>query len=131
FREIEAAFVHEELERRAPAVIAVGGGAVETPETLADVDALVVHLDVDVDEAWRRVQGSRRPLAQDEAEFRRRYARRAPLYDAVADARAADADGVVLAAAGVHVESGALERLADFVPPNAVLVTEPVVAGIY
>ena len=38
-----------------------------------------------------------------------------PLYDEVADARAGDADDVVLAAAGVHVEVGALERLGELV----------------
>ena len=78
--------------------------------------AFVVLLEVDVETAWARVSGSDRPLAQDEAEFRRRYELRRPLYDEVADARARDADDVVLAAAGVHVEVGALERLGELVP---------------
>jgi 3-dehydroquinate synthetase len=46
-----------------------------------------------------------RPLAQDEGRFRELYARRQPLYDEVADARARDADGVVLAAGGVTVSA--------------------------
>jgi shikimate kinase/3-dehydroquinate synthase len=133
FREIEARFVRDASGRREPAVVAVGGGAVETRSLLRGLDVFVVHLDVDVDEAWRRVQGTPRPLAQDEAEFRRRFELRAPLYDEVADARAHDADGVVLAAAGVHVEVGALERLGELVPGTGpvALVSEPVVAGIY
>jgi shikimate kinase/3-dehydroquinate synthase len=131
FREIEAAFIRHECDRREPAVIAVGGGAVETRELLDKLDVLNVHLVVDVETAWRRVRGSRRPLAQDETEFRRRYEQRQPLYAAVADARASDADGVILTAAGVHVEVGALERLAELVDPPAALVTEPVVSGIH
>ena len=131
FREIEAAFIRHECDRRKPAVIAVGGGAVETRALLDELDVLNVNLVVDVDTAWQRVQGSRRPLAQDETEFRRRYEQRQPLYAAVADARASDAGGVILAAAGVHVEVGALERLAELVEAPAALVTEPVVSGIH
>jgi shikimate kinase/3-dehydroquinate synthase len=133
FRVIEAEFIRSACDRREPAVIAVGGGAVETRELLERLDVLNVHLVVDVETAWQRVQGSRRPLAQDEAEFRRRFDVRRPLYDEVADARAHDVDGVVLAAAGVHVEVGALERLAELVPADGrvALVSEPTVAGIY
>ncbi len=101
FRELEARFVRESCGRREPSVIAVGGGAVETRGLLGEGDALTVLLDVDVETAWERVRGSGRPLAQDEAEFRRRFERRRPLYDEVAEARATDAEGVVLAAAGI------------------------------
>jgi shikimate kinase / 3-dehydroquinate synthase len=133
FREIEASFVADACNSREPAVIAVGGGAVETRGFLREHDVLVVHLEVDVDTAWRRVAGSRRPLAQDEAEFRRRYDARAPLYEQLADARAHDVDGVVLAAGGVHVEAGSLQLLEDLVPGDrpAALVTESQVAGIH
>ena len=50
--------------------------------------------------------------------FRRLYAERQPLYREVADAVVAsgDADGVVLAAGGVHHERGALDRLGELVP---------------
>jgi shikimate kinase / 3-dehydroquinate synthase len=133
FRELEAEFVRDACSRREPAVIAVGGGAVETRGLLSSLDTFVVLLDVDVATAWQRVQGSRRPLAQDESEFRGRYELRAPLYAEVADARAQDVDGVVLAAAGVHVEAGAVELLSTLVPGDGpvALVTEPVVAGIH
>jgi shikimate kinase/3-dehydroquinate synthase len=102
FRELEARFVREACGRGEPSVIAVGGGAVETRGFLAELDVLTVLLDVDVDTAWERVRSSRRPLAQDEDEFRRRFEVRRPLYDEVAHARATDADGVVLAAAGIE-----------------------------
>ena len=132
FREVEAKTIEVALRDRVPRVIGVGGGAVET-DTVRELlrDEVVVLLDVDVDSAWERARGTDRPLAQDEAEFRRRYEHRQPLYTEVADARAGDADGVILAAAGVHVEVGALERLAEFVDPPAALVTEPVVSGIH
>ena len=131
FRAAEAETVRTALASR-PGVIAVGGGAVETPEVRELLrDALVVLLDVDVATAWERTRGTDRPLARDESEFRRRYELREPLYDEVADARAGDVDDVVLAAAGVHVETGVLERLGSFVGGPAELVTEPVVAGIY
>src|SRR5262249_58144418 len=90
-------------------------------------------LAVDVETAWRRVRGSRRPLARDEEEFRRRYDARRPLYEEVADARAPSVDDVVLAAAGVRVELGALELLGGLVPGDGpvALVTDPHVAGIH
>jgi 3-dehydroquinate synthetase len=71
---------------------------------------------VDVEAAWGRVQGSRRPLAEDEQEFRRRFEARRPLYAEAADAVAHDADGVVLAAGAVSSEVpplGAVEIVAD------------------
>jgi shikimate kinase / 3-dehydroquinate synthase len=133
FRQLEAAFVANACNRRAPAVIALGGGAVESRQLLEELDVFVVHLDVDVETAWARVQGSRRPLARDEGEFRRRYELRRPLYGEVADARAGNVDDVVLAAAGVHVALGALELLGALVPGDAplALVTDPHVGGIH
>ena len=83
--------------------------------------------------AWTRVGEQRSSARAGRGEFRRRYELRRPLYDEVADARARDVDGAVLAAAGVHVEVGALERLGELVPGTGpvALVSEPVVAGIY
>jgi len=133
FRAAEAEVVRATL-RKKPAVLAVGGGAVETPEVRELLhDEFVVLLDVDAPTAWERTRESDRPLAQEEREFLRRYQLREPLYAEVADARARDADDVVLAAAGVHVEAGALPLLRDLVPGHgpAALVTEPVVAGIH
>jgi 3-dehydroquinate synthetase len=131
FRAVETVAVRAALAAK-PSVIALGGGAVETLEVRALLrDACTVVIDVDVETAWRRTRNTDRPLARDEAEFRRRYELRQPLYAEVADARAGDADGVVLAAAGVRVEIGVLERLAELVEAPAALVTEPVVNGIH
>jgi shikimate kinase/3-dehydroquinate synthase len=105
FREIEARFVRDTCARREPSVVAVGGGAVETRELIAGADALVVQIDVDIETAWARVQGSRRPLARDEQEFRTRFQRRRPLYAQVAHAHATEVDDVVLAAAGIRFGS--------------------------
>src|SRR5439155_3821848 len=98
-------------------VLALGGGAVTSPAVRDALgDALTIWLDVDVDACWERVKGSDRPLAQDEAAFRRLYEERRALYADVADVVAHDAHDVVLAAAGIHVERGALQRLGALVP---------------
>jgi shikimate kinase / 3-dehydroquinate synthase len=133
FREVEARFVRDAVARHEPTVVAVGGGAVETPDLLRDERTTVVHLLVDVEAAWERVRRSSRPLAQDETEFRHRFELRAPLYSEVADATARDVDDLVLAAAGVRVERGALQRLGALVPGEGAtaLVSDPRVAGIH
>jgi shikimate kinase / 3-dehydroquinate synthase len=136
FRELEAVRTMNSLEASTPRVFALGGGAVTTREIRSTVAefAFAVLLDVDVDEAWRRVKGSDRPLAQDESEFRRLYAERQPLYRDVADAvvPTGDVDGVLLAAAGVHHELGALDRLGELVPGDGpvALVSDSTVMGI-
>jgi shikimate kinase/3-dehydroquinate synthase len=135
FREIEAARTREALDRRAPAVYALGGGAVTTTgvrEALAR-DAFSVLVEVDVDTAWARVRGSDRPLAQDEGAFRRLYEERQPVYRTAADAAAQDEDGVVLAAAGIHHELGSLEKLGELVPGDGpvALVADTTVMGIH
>ncbi len=116
-------------------MFALGGGAVTSAEVRAALRerAVTVFVDVDVDTAWQRVSGSDRPLAQDEGAFRRLFEERQPLYAEVADAVARDADDVVLAAAGIHVETGALERLGQLVPGDGpvALVADAHVAGIH
>lgn len=118
-----------------PAVIALGGGAVQTASIRSELAgrALTVLLDVDPDTAWERSAGRGRPLARDESEFRALYELRRELYGEVADARVDDLDGALLAAAGVHVEPGALERLGSLVPGDGsvALVSDPHVGGIY
>ena len=127
----EAAF--RALEEQA-VVLALGGGAVTSPAVRDALgDALTIWLDVDADTCWERVRGSDRPLAQDEAAFRRLYEERRALYAEVADVVAKDVYDVVLAAAGIHVERGALKRLGEFVPGDGAvaLVCDPHVAGIH
>ncbi len=134
FRGIEAEAARRELRRTEPAVIALGGGAVETDAIVSDLRAraITVLLEIDADEAWRRVGGRGRPLAADEGSFRALHERRAPVYREVADAVAGDADDAVLAAGGVAVELGGIERLAAGLSEGPVaLVTDAHVAGIH
>jgi len=116
-------------------VAALGGGAVTSPRVREALrDTLTIWLDVDVDTCWERVKNNtRRPLARDETEFRRLYEERRKLYAEVADVVAKDVHDVVLAVAGVVVERGALERLAELVPGDGpvALVSDPHVAGIH
>jgi 3-dehydroquinate synthetase len=115
-------------------VAALGGGAVTSPAVRDALrGSLTIWLDADVETCWERVRGTDRPLAQDEAEFRRLYEERRVIYSEVADVVAKDVDDVVLATAGVHVERGALQRLGELVPGDGpvALVSDPHVAGIH
>jgi shikimate kinase / 3-dehydroquinate synthase len=136
FRRVEADVVGAAVTQRRPTIIDVGGGAVTFPGTLDPLaDAFTVLLEVDVETAWQRVRGSDRPLARDEAEFRRLFVDREPLYRAVADSVVAsgDVDGTLLAAAGIRHERGALDRLGELVPGDGpvALVGDSTVMGIH
>jgi shikimate kinase/3-dehydroquinate synthase len=87
FRHIEEGVTLELLDDPRTTAVALGGGAVASPairEALAHHP--VVWLDVDLDTAWARAQGSDRPLARDRAIFEALHAKREPLYAALADA---------------------------------------------
>jgi 3-dehydroquinate synthetase len=135
FRTREAEVVRAVLERPDPVVVDLGGGAVTTPQVraLLKEHATVVWLDVDVDAAWERVEGTNRPLARSYEEFERLYEERRPIYAEVADVVARDLDDVALAAAGIHLERGVLQRLGELVPGEGqvALVSDPHVAGIH
>jgi 3-dehydroquinate synthetase len=134
FREVEASTLAAIVEGE-PKVIALGGGAVTNGSVreLLGTRTFTVWIEVGVETAWSRVRNTERPLAQDEEEFRRLYDERLPLYTEVADATARNADEVVLAVAGIHVEHGALARLGELVPGDGpvALVSDPKVAGIH
>jgi 3-dehydroquinate synthetase len=135
FRVRETAATVGALRSSTPAVLALGGGAITREPVRAALreHAVTVLVDVDAETAWSRASGSDRPLAQERAAFLALYDQRAPVYVEVADATVSDADDVILAAAGVHVERGALERLAELVPGDGsvALVSDPQVAGIH
>ena len=136
FRTLERDLIVSLLSKGDPnLVIALGGGAVTIPEVRSALrsHAFTVWLDADLETCWSRAEGSGRPLAGDEASFRALYAQREPLYREVADAVAGDADDVVLAAAGIDVGLGALERLGELVPGEGpvALVADSHVAGIH
>ncbi|MBA3843618.1 MAG: bifunctional shikimate kinase/3-dehydroquinate synthase [Actinobacteria bacterium] len=135
FRVQEARRAVDVLERRSSLVVSLGGGAVTSPSVRSALsDAFTVLLDVDAATAWARVGGTR-PLAQEEQRFRALHAERLPVYRSTADAvvESGDLDGVVLAAAGVRHELGALKRLGELVPGDGAvaLVADTTVLGIY
>ncbi|HZS25013.1 MAG TPA: bifunctional shikimate kinase/3-dehydroquinate synthase [Gaiellaceae bacterium] len=135
FRDREVKAVDALMRTPEPLVVALGGGAVTSEAVrrrLAE-RAVTVWIDEDVDTCWERVRGSDRPLARDEAEFRRLYDERRPLYEEVAVARVTDVLDAILAAAAVHVERGALARLATLVPGDGpvALASDAHVAGIH
>jgi len=135
FRSLEEAIAGETLNASTPTVVALGGGAVLSEATRKRLceRAFTVVLEVDTATAWDRVRGSNRPLAESAEDFATLHRERQPLYEAVADARATDADDVVLAAAGVHVELGAIDLLGELVPTDGpiALVADAHVAGIH
>jgi 3-dehydroquinate synthetase/shikimate kinase len=135
FRIQEEAQAIAALHLPEPAVIAFGGGAVQTASIRNGLRerALTVLLEVDPETAWQRSAGSGRPLAEEESEFHALYERRRELYDEVADAHAHDVDDVILAAGGVIVRSGSIELLGSLTPGEGpiALVSEAHVAGIH
>ena len=126
FRVLEHERAVSTLRHDRPAIVALGGGAIETPQIreLLREHALTVLVEVEVDSAWERVRKTARPLAQDEPEFRRLYERRRTLYEDAADARARDADDVVLAALGIRIERGVR-------PDGGALVADPRVLALH
>jgi len=133
FRVLEAEAALETLAHERPAVVALGGGAVETEAIRHALRryALTVHIDVDPATAWTRVGGGDRPLAQEEASFRALHERRSPLYAESADAVARDVDGIVLAAAGIEAEQGLLARLAELVEGEVEVIADATVLGLH
>ena len=135
FRTLEEQAARDVLGGGEPIVLELGGGALGSAETrrMLEEKAFVALLDVDPDEAWRRVAQSDRPLAADPDRFRALYQEREPVYAAAADGRANDTDGLILAAGGVHVQLGGVDLLDSLVPGDgrAELVTDRHVAGIY
>jgi len=108
FRTVEAQQTLSTLWTKPAAVLALGGGAVETAgirEALRD-RAVTVLVEVDVDDAWERVRDSDRPLAQSPEQFRELYARRQSLYEEASDFRAGEIEDVMLAALGIRIEPG-------------------------
>jgi 3-dehydroquinate synthase len=87
FRSLEASQVGQLLENADGGVISLGGGAVGSEQIQRALDRhVVVWLQVSAEEAWRRVEGSQRPLAQERESFDSLYAEREPIYAKLADA---------------------------------------------
>jgi len=136
FRATEEAIAAAVLDAPEPAVVALGGGTVlsaATREALAR-RAFTVLLEVEPALAWERAgNADGRPLALDEPAFHALYVERLPLYEQAADAHAHDADGIVLAAAGIVARIGAIDLLEELTPGTGPveIVADGNVAGIH
>lgn len=135
FRAIEETVAASVLAAAEPAVVALGGGAVLSAGTRERLQqrAFTVLLDVDPGTAWERASRTARPLAADEDAFLALFRERRPVYEETADARARDLDGIVLAAAGIDVQAGALDLLGELVPGSGPIeiIADATVAGIH
>jgi shikimate kinase/3-dehydroquinate synthase len=110
FRAREAEIVGGLLERADGGAIALGGGSIlseRVREALAR--HTVVLLEISAAEAWRRIEGTERPLATSEADVERLLAERLPLYEELADAVVPMADKNV-----VERALPAIQALDDF-----------------
>ncbi len=86
FRAVEERVTLELLERRDAPVLALGGGAIGSEAVREALrQHLVVWIDINLEAAWARSEGSGRPLAHDRREFERLYAAREPIYASLAD----------------------------------------------
>lgn len=87
FRAREAEIVGALLEEADGGAIALGGGSVLSERVRAALARhVVVLLEIDAAEAWRRIEGTERPLATSAAELEPLLAERRPLYEDLADA---------------------------------------------
>jgi 3-dehydroquinate synthetase/shikimate kinase len=106
FRAREAEVVGALLEQADGGAIALGGGSVLSERTRAALARhVVVWLEIDAPEAWRRIQGTDRPLATSEEDVARLLAERLPLYEELADAVVPMADIGAVARALPAVEA--------------------------
>jgi shikimate kinase/3-dehydroquinate synthase len=109
FRAREAEVVGELLEQADGGAIALGGGSVLSERVREALDRhIVVLLEIDAAEAWRRIEGTPRPLATSEADVEALLAERLPLYEELADAVIPMADAGV-----VERALPAIQALAD------------------
>lgn len=88
FRSREAEVVGSLLESVGGGkAIALGGGSVLSERIRRALGRhIVVWLQIDAAEAWRRIENTERPLARSEADVARLLAERLPLYEDLADA---------------------------------------------
>src|SRR4029077_14456717 len=88
FRVSEEELVCELLADAAPgSVLALGGGSVLSARVRGALEPhLTVLLDIDVEVAWARCSGAKRPLARDRDAFAALHEERRGLYQGLADA---------------------------------------------
>lgn len=87
FRAREAEIVGGLLENADGGAIALGGGSVLSERVREALGRhTVVLLEIDAATAWKRIEGTERPLATSEADVEVLLAERLPLYEELADA---------------------------------------------
>jgi shikimate kinase / 3-dehydroquinate synthase len=97
FRAREAEVVGSLLEQADGGAIALGGGSVLSERVQKALERhTVVLLEIETAEAWRRIEGTERPLATSEADVQRLLDERLPLYEELADAVVPMADRDVI-----------------------------------
>lgn len=100
FRAREAEVVGELLDQADGGAIALGGGSVLSERVREALERhTVVLLEIDAAEAWRRIEGTNRPLATSEADVKALLVERLPLYEDLANAVVPMADAGVVARA--------------------------------
>jgi shikimate kinase / 3-dehydroquinate synthase len=100
FRAREAEVVGSLLEEADGGAIALGGGSVLSERIRKALGRhVVVWLQVDADEAWRRIARTDRPLATSAEDVSRLLAERLPYYEELADAIVPPGDRRLLARA--------------------------------
>ena len=110
FRAREAEVVGELLEGADGGAIALGGGSVLSERVRAALGRhIVVLLELDADEAWRRIAHSNRPLANSAEDVSRLLDVRRPIYEELADAIVPARDRAIVARALPSI--AALEQL--------------------
>jgi len=126
FRAREAEVVGSLLENADGGAIALGGGSVLSERVREALGRhTVVLLEIDAAEAWRRIEGTERPLATSQADVERLLAERAPLYEELADAIVPTADKRV-----VERALPAIQALAGM-PPGTRLLWASSASGDY
>ena len=114
FRSAEEEITLELLRSPGTSVLALGGGAISHASVREALSGhLVVWLDVPLDVAWERVQGSGRPLAREWSTFARLYREREPIYQSLAD--------VVVPSARSEAMADVLRSLQEVPPGTTVL----------
>jgi len=97
FRAREAEVVGSLLEKADGGAIALGGGSILSERIRKALERhIVVLLEIDAATAWKRIEGTERPLATSEEDVAKLLAERAPYYEELADAVVPMADRRVL-----------------------------------
>ncbi len=107
-----------ELLAGPPQMISLGGGALGSAAVIEALgEQVTVLLDVDLEVAWQRIQGSDRPLGQDRAGFEYLFREREYVYRELGDVNLSSNDAEVIEAAlpsllaMAHGEAGTLRLL--------------------